>query len=310
MQAIQAAVEAYVIPLQLLLAMLGMGATVTVRDFVQVAREAKGVALGLALQVAFVPLFAVGFILAFDLSKGWATGLILVAVVPGGAFSNLLTFLGRGNVPLSLSVTATTTLLCLGTVPLLLTLLVGQHMPPGFTMPTGRIAREIVLYLLLPLVVGMVVLRTTPTRAQAISRWAIRASTWLIALIVVSSLGSGRIDVAAYGWRPPLLLILFGAVLVLTVSWTCRVLRRYDDDTVALSLEVAVRNVGLALLLIRFFFPGQPEQAQVLYSCLFYGGMQLFLAIPVVLRHRHGHAPALFFRPRPRSSPPRSIPMP
>jgi bile acid:Na+ symporter, BASS family len=300
MQAVQLFVETYVIPLQLTLAMLGMGATVTVRDFVRVAQEAKGVLLGLVLQVVVVPLAAVAFIALFDLSKGWAVGLMLVAVVPGGAFSNLLTFLARGNVALSLAVTTATTLLCLATVPLLLGLWVGQYVPPEFAMPIGTITKEICLYLLVPLAVGMGVLRMDPVRAQPISRWAIRTSALLILVVVVSSLGSGRIQLAAYGWRPPLLLVLFGVLLMVGVPWVCRLLRRYDDDTTALSLEVAVRNVGLALLLVRFFFPGAPEQAQVLYACLFYGGMQMFLAVPLVLRHRVGLAPALLLRPRPR----------
>jgi bile acid:Na+ symporter, BASS family len=307
MQAVQLFVETYVIPLQLTLAMLGMGATVTVRDFVRVAQEAKGVLLGLVLQVVLVPLAAVAFIALFDLSKGWAVGLMLVAVVPGGAFSNLLTFLARGNVALSLAVTTATTLLCLATVPLLLGLLVGQYVPPEFAMPIGTITMEICLFLLLPLAVGMGVLRLDPVRAQPISRWTIRTSALLILVVVVSSLGSGRIELAAYGWRPPLLLILFGVLLMVSVPWVCRLLRRYDDDTTALSLEVAVRNVGLALLLVRFFFPGAPEQAQVLYACLFYGGMQMFLAVPLVLRHRAGFAPALLLRPRPR---PRPAPQP
>lgn len=300
MHATQAFVETYVIPLQLILAMLGMGATVTVRDFVQVAREAKGVVLGVLLQVVLVPLAAMAFIALFDLSKGWAVGLMLVAVVPGGAFSNLLTFLARGNVALSLAVTTTTTSLCLVTIPLLLGLLVGQYVPPEFAMPIGSIIKEIGLYLLGPLAVGMVILRSAPARARPLSKWAIRTSALLILVVVVSSLGTGRMEVAAYGWRPPMLLILFGALLMAGVPWLCRLLRRYDDDTTALSIEVAVRNVGVALLLVRFFFPGEPEQGEVLYACLFYGGMQMFLAIPLVLRNRVGVAPALLVAPRPR----------
>jgi hypothetical protein len=81
-------------------------------------------------------------------------------------------------------------------------------------------------------------------------------------------------------------------------------LRRFDDDAVALSIGVCVRNVGLALLLVRFFFPEQPEQAQVLYTCLYYGGMQLFMALPIVLHHRRGRgaSPLLRRRPRPKSA--------
>lgn len=303
MQAIQEAVEAYVVPLQLVLGMLGMGATLSARDFLLVAREAKGVCIGLALQLVFMPALTVGFVQLFDLAPGWAAGLLLIAVVPGGVFSNLLTFLGRGNVPLSVSVTLSTTLACLVTVPVLLRWLAGAYLPPGFAMPAGHVMREISLYLLLPLAVGMLLFRFDPARAQPIAKWSIRISTWLIAVVVVSSIGSGRIEIGAYGFRPPLLLALFGTLVAVLVPWLCRLLRRYDDDTVALGIEVSVRNIGLALLLIRFFFPGAPEQGHVLYTCLFYGGMQLFMALPIALRHRAGRAPVLFLprRPRPQS---------
>jgi len=83
----------------------------------------------------------------------------------------------------------------------------------------------------------------------------------------------------------------------------CRLARRYDDDTVALSVEVCVRNVGLALLLIHFFFREAPEQAHVLYTCLYYGGMQLLLALPMALRHRRGGSAVLMRAPWPRPVP-------
>ena len=100
---LHAFVEAYFVPIQLALAMLGMGATLTVQDFIDVVRDPRGLALGWALQLVFVPLAAFAFVELLELEPGWAVGLCLVAVVPGGTFSNLLTFLGRGNLALSIS---------------------------------------------------------------------------------------------------------------------------------------------------------------------------------------------------------------
>ncbi len=110
MQALQSFAETVLIPLQLLLAMLGMGATLALGDFALIFRRPKGLALGLFLQLVFVPLSAIALIEVFELGPGWAVGFMLIAACPGGTISNLLTYLGKGSVPLSIAVTTTSTL--------------------------------------------------------------------------------------------------------------------------------------------------------------------------------------------------------
>ncbi|MDD9938755.1 MAG: bile acid:sodium symporter [Myxococcales bacterium] len=304
MSEVQQLVEAYLIPAQLVLAMLGMGATLTVGDFLDVMRERVSVIVGLSLQWLFVPALALAIVYGFELSAGWAVGFLLIAVVPGGTASNLFTFLGRGNTALSVSITLVTTVGSVLSVPLMLRLLADSYVPDDFAFPTGRIVTEIVAYLIAPLALGMWLLRASPVRAEPISKWSIRLSVIFIAMIVVSSLGSGRIEVPAYGWGPPLMLILFGVVLSQVTPLLCRAMRRYEDDATAIGIEVCVRNVGLALLLVRFFFPGQPEQAQVLYATLFYGGMSFFLGIPIAIRHRRYGRLSLLYAPLIRAKSP------
>lgn len=291
-------------PAQLALAMLGMGATMNVRDFATVVRDPVGLFLGLFLQLVVVPLIALAFTLVFDMSAGWAVGLILVSVVPGGAFSNLLTFLGKGNTPLSISLTVAATAGCVVTVPFVLGLVASSHLPADFAFPTQRIVIEIGLYLIVPLIAGMVFYRLNQHISEKVSRWAIRASMALILAVTVSSLGSGRIKVLEYGLTPPLLIMLFGYSLSLIIPLVCRITGRYDDDTVALGIEVTVRNVGVALLLVHFFFPGTPMQSHVLYTCLFYAGFSGFLAVPLLLLHRFGRSviPFLPAKRRPESA--------
>lgn len=293
-------VEAYLVPLQLALAMLGMGAVLSPADFTGIARDPRGLVLGLLLQVVVVPLIALGFTRFFGMSKGWAVGLLLVSAVPGGAFSNLLTFLGRGNTPLSISMTVTATLGCIATVPLVLRLTAESYMPPDFVFPAQRIVIEIFAYLLVPLALGMVIYRNLPKLAPRLSRWAIRGSLLLIILITISALGSGRIKVLEYGATPPLLILLFGVAIATLVPLACRAARRYDDDTVAIGIEVTVRNVAVALLMVRFFFPGTAANGHVLYTCLFYAGVSGFFAVPLVLLHRFGRSPVWFLPPRRR----------
>lgn len=283
--------------------MLGMGATMTLGDFRGIVKDPRGLGIGLVLQVVCVPLIALAFIHGLGLEKGWAVGLLLVSVVPGGAFSNLLTFLSKGNVALSISITTLTTLGCILTVPLALRFAAGTFLPSDFAFPVARIVREIFGYLLAPLALGMVVRRVAPGRAARFSTWCIRASLALILAISVGSVGSGRIRVIAYGWQPPLVIFLFGVALALLIPQLSRMLGRYDEDTVAIGLEVTVRNVGLGLLLVHFFFPGQEAQGHVLYSGLFYAGVSPFFALPLLFLHRLGRGAVPFRKPHPRPQP-------
>jgi BASS family bile acid:Na+ symporter len=234
------------------------------------------------------------------LGNGWAVGLMLVAVLPGGALSNLLTFVGRGHVPLCIALTTASTLGAMVTVPLMLEVMARAFLPVDFRFPTERAVREIFLYLLLPLAAGMLLRRLHRGRADAAAPWAIRASLIIVAVIAVGALGSGRIRVVEYGWQPPLVILAYGLSCVVLVPQLCRLLGRYDDETVALTVQAALRNIGIGLLLVRFFFPGEAAQGHVLYTCLFYAGLQLCLTLPIVLRHRVGRGSAMFWPARPR----------
>lgn len=291
--------EGILIPLQLLLAMFGMGATLGIRDFLEVMRHPAGVSIGVGLQWLVVPLLGLLWGVLFQLSPGWAVGLILVTVTPGGAFSNLLTYLGRGHLALSIAVTLVATLSCVITAPVLLGLLVAGHMPPDFAFPTGRVVFEVSVYLLGPLAAGMAVYHYLPRRAPGISKAAIWVSLTLVLVIAGGALTSGRIEVAAHGWRPPLIILLFAAINHLLAGEVAHLLRRTDAETLALSIEVSVRNGGVGLLLLQFFFPGQPEQGHGLYTILFYTGLQVWVTVPAIVRHRLGRSPLWLRRPRP-----------
>ena len=166
---------------QLALAMLGMGATLKVRDFVAVAKNPWAISVGVVVQVLAVPLVAYVLLAVFSLDTGIAIGLALCAAIPGGTMSNVFTFLGRGHIALSIALTGVTTVACLVTTPIVLGFLISEHMPADFSMPAASTALEIALILLLPLVLGMILLMLAPGIAPRISKICIRASFYYCA---------------------------------------------------------------------------------------------------------------------------------
>ena len=200
---------------QLILAMLGMGATLTGRDFRDVVREPLAVSAGMAIQLVAVPLTAFLFLRFLGVQDGVAVGIALIAAIPGGTTSNIFTFFARGNSALSISITGLTTLACLVTTPLILSLLISQYLPADFTMPRGKIIGEIGLTLLLPLAVGMLYLYLYPRSAVTVSKWSIRASLFIILLIVIGSASAGRLDVKAFGLSNVILVTAFTLALAI-----------------------------------------------------------------------------------------------
>lgn len=277
--------------LQLIFAMLGMGATLTTDDFKEVAREPRSVSFGIIIQLVLVPLLAFCFIYFADLSAGVAIGIALLAAIPGGTTSNIFTYLAKGNIPLSISITGLTTLACLLTTPLILGLLITEYLPENFSMPAAQIVRDIVLILLLPLVVGMLILRFNSHHATWISKWSIRLSLFGIILIIVGSASAGRLDIGSYGNQNILLVCLFIMTLVFFTWLATKILGLSKSDSTAIEMEVVVRNVNLGVMIKASMFPvvvggSNTIGDMILFTVLLYGVLQMLIAAGVIMLRR------------------------
>jgi BASS family bile acid:Na+ symporter len=276
---------------QLVMAMFAMGATLHVEDFRTVVRLPRSFLTGLGAQMVLVPLFAYGLLRVVDLDPGVAIGLAIIAAVPGGTVSNVFTYAGKGDVALSIALTAVTSLACVVTVPFVLERLVGSSVPPSFTLPRGRIALEIVVTLLVPLAVGMGVLRRWPERAEGLSRLALLATAVLIGVIVVGSATAGRLDVDAMGVSN--LAVVGGFVLLfagIAIAATAATRRPWPDVT-AITIETTVRNTNLGLLVRTSLFGaaatrGDPVADLALFTLLAYAGLSFVVAVPLMVAGR------------------------
>ncbi|MFT6046301.1 MAG: BASS family bile acid:Na+ symporter [Arenicella sp.] len=276
---------------QLILAMFGMGATLTISDFKDVMREPRPVSFGTLIQLAMVPLAAYLFISVSSIAGGAAVGIALIASIPGGTTSNIFTYMARGNVPLSISITGVTTITCLITTPLILGVLITEYLPSDFAMPTEQIISDIALTLLLPLMIGMFCLKILPHHAAWISKWSIRGSLFGILMIVVGSLSAGRLDIAVFGVNNVLLVCIFIALLT-GLSWlAARILRLRRPDCTAIEMEVVVRNVNLGVLIKASMFPAVANGNNligdmVLFTLLLYGSLQMLIAALIIFNRR------------------------
>ena len=277
---------------QLVLAMLGMGALLSPKDFVLEVKTPRGLITGLSFQWLAVPLIALVLASTLPIPAGIAAGLIVIAAVPGGTLSNVLTHFGQGNIALSISLTAITTVAALGVTPLLMHLMISQHLPSDFSMPASKILREIVITLLIPLAAGMAVRRMVSLRrSETFSKWVIRASLAMIVMMAVGAGGSGRLDPQAYGLMGIVALVAFGLSVQLSAWLTTRAMRLPTRDGLAIVIEATFRNMSLAVAIKALIFPAKagvidPIGDAIFFTALLYGGVSLFMSVIPVIIHR------------------------
>jgi BASS family bile acid:Na+ symporter len=277
---------------QLSLAMFGMGATLRADDFIAVFKQPRAFSVGFVVQVVGIPLIALALNAALALPPGIAFGIILVAAMPGGAMSNVVTYFAKSNVPLSIALTAVVTLTCMVTTPLVLRLLGGDLVPDDFVMPVGAIAFDIAVCLLVPLTLGMMAGAPLANATRGlIARWCIRASLAVVLLITIGSAGAGRLDAGAYGGGAVLAVLLFAFLVQQAGTLPGLLFGLARADIGAISIETAIRNTNLALLLKASLFPAvagvaDPLADAVLFTALLFAGLAAPLTIPVIVVHR------------------------
>ncbi len=230
--------------------MLGMGLTLKPEDFKLVFETPKWVLTGALLQFTVMPLFGwlLGYV--FDLPLPYAVGLIIVASCPGGTASNVISFLAKANVALSVTMTAVSTLLAIILTPLLTTFLIGEKME----VSTYQLFLGTLKVVLLPIILGVTINKYLPKFTQKVLPVAPLIAVITIVLIVASIIGQGRDEIFQSGLR------LAGAVLTLHLSGfllgylLSRFVVKNKQGNRTISIEVGMQNSGLGAYLARANF--------------------------------------------------------
>lgn len=179
-------VNSVVIPLCLFLIMMGMGLTLVTNDFKRVLKYPKAVGIGLTNQLILLPI--IGFALAniMPLRPEYAVGVMLLVLCPGGTTSNLFTYLAKGDVALSVTMTAIASVITVFTIPIVLSFSLIYFMGSGseFELPVLKTVLTLVLLTIVPISIGMLIKRYAPKvadRSQVfVSRFGVIFLTFLV----------------------------------------------------------------------------------------------------------------------------------
>ena len=247
-------IDTWVINPMLGLIMFGMGLTLNVNDFKVVFSRPKDVLIGCLAQFTIMPLMAWVLTKAFELPADLALGVILVGCCPGGTASNVITYLAKGDLALSVGMTATSTLLAPLMTPFLTWLMAGTFVD----VDAWGMLLSIVYVVIAPIVVGFLIQKYLPTFTRHAVAYLPAFSSLMITLLVGIIVGHNADKLLAGG------LIILTVVILHNLSGLAlgygigRLLGLSHAKRAAISIEVGMQNSGLASGLATLHFAAFP----------------------------------------------------
>lgn len=230
--------------------MFGMGLTISGRDFAEVLRRPVNVGVGVASQFLIMPLLAVALTMIIPMSPEVAAGVILVGCCPGGTSSNVMTYLAKGDVALSVACTSVTTLLAPIVTPFLMLMLASEYLP----VDAWAMFQSIVKVVLFPLALGFVAQKLLPAFVRAAVPALPLVSVTGIVLIVAAVVGASKGAIVQSGMMIFAVVVLHNMLGYLIGFIAARLAGLDLAARKAIAIETGMQNSGLAAALATAYF--------------------------------------------------------
>ncbi|WGE60105.1 bile acid:sodium symporter family protein [Actinobacillus equuli] len=242
------------IPYLLGIVMLGMGLTLTFKDFAEVTKNPKAAILGVIAQFVVMPSIAFVLAKAFQLPPDLAIGVILVGSCPGGTSSNVMTYLAKGNTALSVACTTVSTLLA----PLLTPAVFYLFASEWLEIDAGAMFVSVLKMVLLPIFVGVVIRSIFKQKIEQFSQTMPLISVFAIVLIVTAVVSVSKDRIIESGLLIFLVVVLHNGLGYLIGYLIGRVFKLPIADSKTIAIEVGMQNSGLGAALAALHFKANP----------------------------------------------------
>ncbi|MBD2443276.1 bile acid:sodium symporter family protein [Dolichospermum sp. FACHB-1091] len=239
------------LPVALAIIMLGMGLSLLPEDFLRVTKYPKAVAIGLISQLIFLPI--IGFIIAkiIPMEPAIAMGLMIIALCPGGVSSNIITFLAKGDVALSVTLTAFSSLITVFTIPILGNLayqhFIGKTETAAIGLPIGATILQIFLMTLLPISLGMIFRQILPDIALRLEKVTNRLAVAFLALIILLVIIREWNNLPSFLVQVGLSVVLLNTISMLVGFYLSKLLKLNSRQQICIAIEVGIQNGTLAI---------------------------------------------------------------
>lgn len=282
-----------VLPLALAFIMFTLVLGLRIADFVRVFAMPKAFAVGFINQMILLPLIGFGMAIALGLPPELAVGMLVLALSPGGVTSNVLTKIGDGNTPLSISLTAVVTIISAFTLPLIIAFGV-RYFKGADTPEVDTVSLSVTMYLLMvvPVALGMILTAVMPRLIESVSRVLGVIAVVLFAVIVLAAIAT-NLDVlfANLTLLMPATVVMLVIMLLVGLS-TAKIAGLSGRDATTVAIETGVQNGTLgiavgAILAGQLLGSSEVLSAFALPSAMY--GIVMYLAVPFAIWRRGKH---------------------
>ncbi|MBM3382688.1 MAG: transporter [Betaproteobacteria bacterium] len=261
--------ETKLLGIMMMVIMLGMGASLTFRDFLIAFKKPKGVLVGLLCQYGIMPFLGYLLAVSLGLSPALAVGIILIACMPGGTTSNIFTYFSKGALALSIMMTSVSTLVAVAAVPSLIAFYTKSAGVSGeFAIPAANVAQVLVV-LLVPTVIGMILRKTNPNIGATIELIGSLLGVCVILFLIGSWVPRNYQLLLSTPWPVFFAAIGLGLFGMLLGYWLAQLLKQDNNRSRTISLETGIQNGPLAVLIVTLTFKDETQQQVLLIPVLY-----------------------------------------
>jgi bile acid transporter len=259
--------ETRLLGVMMMIIMLGMGSSLTFKDFAIALRKPQGIAVGLVCQYGVMPALAFGLAQVLALPPAYAVGLILMGCMPGGTTSNIFAYFSKGTLSLSILMTVSSTLLAVVMVPLTLTLY-SAGIEGEWQVPAGNVIQVLVV-LLVPTVIGIALRKWNANVGAVVEMFGALLGVVVILFLIGSWVPRNwglllETDFPVYAAS-----IGLGAIGFVLGYALSRLLRQDARRSRTIALETGIQNGPLAVLIVLLSFEGTRQQEVLLIPVLY-----------------------------------------
>ena len=249
-----------ILPLALAFIMFALGLGLTGSDFVRVIKTPRDFFVGAFSQIILLPVIA--FILVkiwpIALSPEMLIGVMIIAAAPGGVTSNILTAFSKGDVALSISLTAIISLLCVFTIPFIVLTSVGFLSNINVTQDISlfSLSRDIFLIVTVPVILGMLLRRFASGAALKFEPIARKVSTVLFVLVLLGAIAAERENIVSYFAQAGLITLVLNIVMMITAYCLAQLFASGVKQKKCITIECGLQNGTLAIFVATSIFGG------------------------------------------------------
>ena len=247
-----------ILPLALAIIMFALGLGLTGEDFLRVARQPRDFFVGAFSQIILLPIIAFILVKIWPIAPELAIGVMIIAAAPGGVTSNLLTYFAKGDVALSISLTAIISLLCVVTIPFIVLTSIGLLADTSIAQDISLLsmARDMFLIVTVPVILGMLFRKFIPTAAIRFEPMAKKVSIVLFVLVLLGAIAAEKENIVSYFAQAGLITLLLNVIMMVVAFYLAQLLGSGNEQKKCITIECGLQNGTLAIFVATSIFGG------------------------------------------------------